>query len=257
MDEHDFLLLLLTPNLGAYARMIDMLWENRLFEEYSLDLHCEDPEIKDFLQQKFAWAGGGSVPPLEDLIPALAEKFPPPFRHGEIFQEKITLQRLGTGQLSKLLERDALEREKNRIEISMTMKSPETTGIPKETYFKYLEEQYKPMLLDLVAHEDFFPDDFETTSNLLNGETDIIRKEERTFSLIMPCRDVTNSVWLLNQAYRNHITYDVAQLGGDELCAMAVEMGESPYLHLFCFAFGDTCFLCPGLNCSLIPRSES
>jgi hypothetical protein len=160
-------------------------------------------------------------------------------------------------EFSRMLEFDAQERLKNRIEISMTMKSPETTGLPKKTYIDYIEEQYKPMLLDLVGHEDFFPDDFETTENLLNGDPDIIRKEDRTFTLTLPCRDVTNSVWLLEQACRYHLGYDVQSMGGDGLCVMAVEIGDAPYLHLFCLAFGDTCYLSPGLNCSLVPRPES
>jgi hypothetical protein len=77
MEESDFLLLVFTPGIETYARLVDMLWDNALFEEFTVNLKCEDPEVGGFLKERFGWAGGEPLPPLPDLILALDEKYPP------------------------------------------------------------------------------------------------------------------------------------------------------------------------------------
>lgn len=257
MDEFSFMLVVLAPGRASYAAFFQQLWDNGCIEDLAYDFTSDDPEVQAFMRERFGWTGAGDPPQLPALIEALAERFPPPFRHWDILRQESDRRRLARGRLDQLLSRDAAQRANSRIAITITLKSPEAMDVAAEAITDYLELQYKPMMLDLVGHEDFFPDDFEPTLNLLQGEPDIIRKSERTVELTLPCRDVTNSVWLLDQALKNRFVFDSeALVGGEDVHALALELGTSPCQHLFCFAFGDTCTLMDNVGWSVISLGE-
>lgn len=257
MDEFNFLLIVLAPDRAAYAGFIDQLWENGCFEDLSIDFKSNDPEVQAFLRERFGWNGEGEPPPLKELIEGLAERFPPPFGHRDMLCKEGTRYLLAGDNIPALIERDAEWREIDRIKIVMTMRSPELMNVDGVPLADYIENQYKPMMRGLVGHEDFWPDDFETTLNLLGGEPDIIRKEDRTFELELPCRDVTNSVWLLDRSLKHQFAFNDLVLGKcPDPHALALDLGAPPYFHLFCFAMGVAVTFAENMAFTVVPYGE-
>lgn len=250
-QRQDYTLALICSGLPAYAAMCEGLAHSPLLEEpIHLALASHDAEVTRFLQEKFAWREGQPIA-TSDWVVALARAFPPPFAHRDILAGRIDPE----AKANLALRRGELAaRRDNALTVNLSVKSPEHLPLAQEEILGFIEENYHPLILSLAGHDDFVPDDFTATRELLAGEPEVIRREHRTMRLTLPFRDVTCSVRLLELTGGGSLQVDLPEGMGEDFYILPIEIPHPEYLHLCCLAVADTCRRFHGLDWTLIPH---
>lgn len=232
------------PGLTSYCALARLLEEAGLVERIRVDLKCADDEVRRVVD---GLASPATARDAEALLRALAQAFPPPFRHERILAGSLSVERGKKAvPFEKMIDLDREARMNNRLKVSVTLKSPEHMLLPGEAIREFISQTYRPMMDWLIGNPDEVHDDFETTLNLLAGEEDVILPSQRTFTLVYPLRDVTNSVRLREVVMEDYMEESVqSRLEGNDRHVMLVESANEAYLHLVALAFQQLHFADP------------
>lgn len=235
MFNNQFILGMICPNRPLYCVACHKLRESPLVEKWDVDFKIGNKSVRKLLE-KDGWREG-DIEPLHGIMGYIADSFPPEATHKQILTGKA-FKKIGADQRMALQKKDRIAREKSRIQINLTLRSPESMPLSPTVLRDFIEQDYIPTMTQLVKRE-YLPDDFDTTLRLLNGEEDIIPAKSRTLTISIPLPDVTNSSYLLGLA--GHMDWTAFENAPEEVHFLPIPIPNPEYLHLFALLIAYYC----------------
>ncbi len=248
-----YTLALLVNSPIAYAALTVMIRESKVADQPFIEVHAKDRKIAKILKKEMDWAP--DKPFKTDNILAFTERLPQPMKPSDLISGRYKSM-FSPRQRANLIRKGEQWRREDRLMMPIIVRQPDKMEISPDLLRDFIENNYKPLLGEF-KHPKFFPDDFATTLNLLNGEEDIIPEPQRTLRFFMPFRDIFNTIHGMELLESAGGPPTFPPHAAESTYLMPFEVEHEQYMHLFAFTLADIANRYNGVDWTLIPTGSS